>query len=144
MPPRRRSSSSVSISCSGSRAGALWRDEVNTLQLAAWPSVREICDALQYDSFPVLSSLALPRLGSQPAGDETDFGLRAFGFTVGIAILAALWLDARLKGISVPLLSMPLFALSPAGDSIRRFDPALRSGNCLPVGRLRIDLEESA
>ena len=107
------------------RAGALWRDEVNTLQMATWPSVREICDSLQYDSFPLFSSLALPRLGSQPTGGETDFGLRAFGFIVGIAILAALWLDARLKGISVPLLSMPLFALSPLvirfGDSIRPY-----------------------
>ena len=106
------------------RAGALWRDEVNTLQFAAWPSVREICDSLQYDSFPVFSSLALRAWVSAGWG-RTDFGLRAFGFTVGIAILAALWLDARLKGISIPLLSMPLFALSPVvirfGDSIRPY-----------------------
>ena len=106
------------------RAGALWRDEVNTLQMATWPSVREICDALQYDSFPLLSSLAFRPWAVSPWG-ETDFGLRAFGFMVGITILAALWLDARLKGISVPLLSMPLFALSPLvirfGDSIRPY-----------------------
>src|SRR5262249_47233737 len=33
-------------------AGPLWRDEVNTLQFADWPSLHKIWDSLQYDSFP--------------------------------------------------------------------------------------------
>jgi hypothetical protein len=105
-------------------AGALWRDEINTLQFAASSSVREIWNSLQYDSFPVFSSLAL-RVWTSNGWGRTDFGLRVFGLMVGIAILAALWLDARLKGFSVPLLSMPLFALAPLvirfGDSIRPY-----------------------
>jgi hypothetical protein len=106
------------------RAGALWRDEVNTLQFATSPSVTEIWNSLQYDSFPVFSSLVL-RVWAFTSWGRTDFGLRVFGFMVGIAILAALWLDARLKGFSLPLLSMPLFAFAPLvirfGDSIRPY-----------------------
>jgi hypothetical protein len=106
------------------RAGALWRDEINTLQFAASPSVGEIWNSLQYDSFPVFSSLAL-RVWTFTGWGRTDLGLRVFGLMVGIAILAALWLDARLKGFSIPLLSMPLFAFAPLairfGDSIRPY-----------------------
>ncbi len=106
------------------RAGALWRDEVNTLQFATSASVRETWNSLQYDSFPLFSSLAL-RVWVFSGWGRTDFGLRVFGLMVGIAILAALWLDARLKGFSIPLLSMPLFAFAPLviqiGDSIRPY-----------------------
>src|SRR5437870_5335996 len=40
-------------------AGALWRDEVNSVNLASMPSVFEVWRLTEFDSFPVLWTLLL-------------------------------------------------------------------------------------
>jgi hypothetical protein len=55
----------------------------------------------------------------------SDSLIRLYGFLVGTSILGALWLNARLMGYRIPLLSLALFGLSPLtlqiGDSIRPY-----------------------
>jgi len=104
-------------------AGALWRDEINSVEFASMPSVSRTFAALQYDSFPLLSTLLLR--GWVAMGLGTDRGLRVFGFLVGVLVLGALWLTCRLFGCRVPLISMTLVGLNPwmvrTTDSIRPY-----------------------
>jgi hypothetical protein len=102
-------------------AGGLWRDEVNSVDLAALPSLGDLWSQLHYDSFPILFSLVLRGwIAVTSAGDGV---LRALGLCVGAATVAALWGNARALGSAVPLLSLVLFAISPQtvrfGDSLR-------------------------
>lgn len=104
-------------------AGALWRDEVNTADFAAMPSIAAIHDSLQYDSFPMAATLALRAW--MALGGGSDAGLRAYGLIVGILFLGALWVSARLLGRRTPILSLALVALNPwviyGADSIRPY-----------------------
>lgn len=104
-------------------AGAFWRDEVNGIILATMPSISDIWHRLNYDSFPILISLILRFWMCLVTGSE--WGLRVFGFLVGVSILGILWLNGRLLGYRVPLLSIALFAFSPLsiqiGDAIRPY-----------------------
>lgn len=104
-------------------AGALWRDEVSSVDLALLPTWQNVWDHLSYDSFPALFSLIL-RLWAGAFGAE-DEAWRALGMTAGLGTLAALWLWARTSGARLPLISLILWALSPlmvrAGDSIRPY-----------------------
>ncbi|HLG22889.1 MAG TPA: hypothetical protein VI382_08730 [Candidatus Manganitrophaceae bacterium] len=105
-------------------AGALWRDEVSMIDLAGAPSLGELWRSLEYDSFPVLS-LLLTRLWSGTGWGASDSGLRGFGLLVGVAILGALWLNARRPRRSPPVISLLLFGLSPlairVGDAVRPY-----------------------
>ena len=38
-------------------AGGLWRDEVNTVELAASPSLAELSRSLRYDGYPIAAPL---------------------------------------------------------------------------------------
>jgi len=106
------------------RAGAPWRDEINSVEMATMPSLRAIASALGYDSFPIGYTLLLrawihgPWGGGEPA-------LRALGFLVGGSLLAALWFAARALGARTPWLALALFGWSTvacrATDSIRPF-----------------------
>ena len=104
-------------------AGAFWRDEINSIDMAAMISISDIWNHLKFDSFPILPSLILRLWISLGGGSES--GLRVFGFMVGILILMALWLNGRFLGFRVPLLALSLFALGPMaiqiGDSIRPY-----------------------
>ena len=93
-------------------AGALWRDEVNSLEMATMPTLSDVWSAMNYDSFPILLTLVL-RLWIAITGVATEASLRAFGFLVAIAVLAALWCSSRLLGSRAPWLSLVLFAGSP-------------------------------
>jgi len=105
-------------------AGAFWRDEINSLQLAAMPSISGIWAKLQLDSFPLLSTLVL-RLWSATGWGGNYMGLRFFGLLVGLGILGVIWLDARLIGNRIPLLSLALFGFTSLlvreGDAIRPY-----------------------
>jgi hypothetical protein len=105
-------------------AGALWRDEVNSVDFATMPSLAEIGRFLRYDSFPLLSTLVLR--GWTLAGlGHTDFGYRLFGFIVGAGLLASLWFVGRFLGSPLPLFSLALIGLAPwtvrTADSIRPY-----------------------
>ena len=60
---------------------------------------------------------------------------------VGIAILAALWLDARLKGIFNSFAIDASVRICPSSDSNWRFDSPLRAGHRLLAGGVGTDLE---
>lgn len=103
-------------------AGALWRDEAGAAQLAALPTLREVYHSFPHEAFPLLFSGTL-RAWMGLFGDS-DLAFRLFGLIVGLAILAALWWNARLAG-ALPLVSIVLIQFHPAfplyGDSVRGY-----------------------
>ncbi len=105
-------------------AGALWRDEVNAVNLATQPSLAGVWALSEYDSFPMLWPLVLRGWVALGLG-ATDLGLRALGLIVGLGLLAMLWSSARRLGHGIPIVSLLLFAASPTtfqvGDSVRGY-----------------------
>lgn len=103
-------------------AGALWRDEAGAAQLAALPSWREVYLSFPHEAFPLLFPATL-RAWTGLFGDS-DLAFRLLGLIVGLAILAALWWNARIAG-ALPLISIVLVQFHPAfplyGDSIRGY-----------------------
>lgn len=108
----------------GLQAGALWRDEVNSLELATVRTLSEMWMNLDYDSFPALFFLVLRVFAGVPAA-ASDAQLRSFGVVIGVLILGALWLNARVFRIGVPLVSVALVGFNPMviryGDSVRAY-----------------------
>jgi len=102
-------------------AGALWRDEAGAVQLAAM-RLREIWALFLQDAFPLLFTGTL-RAYTGLFGDS-DTAFRLLGLAVGLAILVALWWNARLAG-ALPLVSIVLVQFHPVmptyGDSIRGY-----------------------
>jgi len=100
--------------------GALWRDEVNLVNLAALPGL----SGLKQDSFPVAMPLAV-RAWSVLGLGKTDFGLRCLGVLAGLGLLAAYWTNSWSARRAAPLLSLTLLALNPValtyGDSLRAY-----------------------
>ncbi len=104
----------------GTHAGALWRDEVTSLEIATMRSLSEMWSNLAFESFPALFVVVLRWFGG-----VGDAGLRILGVTIGLLILAALWLNARCFRIGVPLVALALIGFNPMiiryGDSIRAY-----------------------
>lgn len=105
-------------------AGALWRDEVNSLELATVATFSELWAHLDYDSFPALFFLVLRLFAGVPA-TASDLQLRWFGLVIGLLIIAALWLNARILNWKVPLLSLALVGFNVMvirySDSVRAY-----------------------
>jgi hypothetical protein len=103
-------------------AGPLWRDEAGALQVALLPTFGEMFERFPHEAFPLFFPTTI-RTYVGLFGDS-DFALRMFGSAVGIAILAALWLNARMAG-TVPLASVALLGFHPAflvyADTIRGY-----------------------
>ena len=102
-------------------AGALWRDEANTVAFARLPSLAELWRNFHFDSVPLAATLMVRAwtalgLGSDPA-------LRVLGLLVGCGIVAALVISARAARVTLPACSLVLVALSAwvirGGDAIR-------------------------
>jgi hypothetical protein len=108
----------------GVYAGALWRDEVNTLEIAGMQSIHEMWHYLPFDSFPVLYFAFLRATGVM-LDYSSDLHLRASGVLIGILILCSLWLNARSLRFAFPLISLALISLNPLviryADSIRAY-----------------------
>lgn len=104
-----------------SNAGGLWRDEVNSINLATLPDLTQLWSSLQYDSFPVVHYLAI-RYWAQLFG-SADTSLRLLGLTIGILLIGALWYKAIGLGSRTPLISLLLIGLNPL---MIRFLDALR------------------
>lgn len=104
-------------------AGALWRDEAETIGFASMPSLADTFHSLHYGNFPPLLA-TLARYWTL-AGWGTDFGYRILGCLVGLGGLGALWFGARTLGAGAPLLALALFAGNPLdvriGDSMRAY-----------------------
>lgn len=105
-------------------AGALWRDESNSIQQARMPSWSLLGRSLEYDSFPALFPSALRLWSAYPAA-AGDQGLRLLGFLVGIALSASIFLTGRMLDIEWPMIALALLAMNPIwiseGDSIRPY-----------------------
>ncbi|MBW8863794.1 MAG: hypothetical protein JF609_02520 [Verrucomicrobia bacterium] len=105
-------------------AGGLWRDEVGLVNIAKLPSAGEILQGLMHDHCPMVFPVLLKTwtaLGLAP----DDFGIRVFGFCVGLFLLASFWAASRMMGKGLPLLALALVALNPVviryGDSMRGY-----------------------
>lgn len=105
-------------------AGALWRDEVGSVEFATMPSLGDIWRNLAYDNFPPFHLVPLRlwhALGM--AGDYE--GWRWFGLAVGVIFLGVLWLWACRGQFRAPLLVLAMAGLNPLAirtiDSIRPY-----------------------
>jgi hypothetical protein len=109
-------------------AGALWRDEISSVRLAAMPTLDSFWSSLVFDPCPAFYFLLL-RTWSALGLAGTDFNLRVLGCLTGIALIAALWLACWRINRSAPLWPLALFALNPVtfqfGDSLRAYGVAV-------------------
>jgi hypothetical protein len=109
-------------------AGALWRDEVNSVNLCNSPRISEVFNNLQYDSFPLLWHLIL-RFWIRIGIGTTDRGIRLLGLVTGLGILATLWANARRFRFPTPIATLTLLGFTSVvvswGDSIRGFGPGV-------------------
>jgi hypothetical protein len=113
-------------------AGPLWRDEINTLNLARMPSLRDIWYNLQFDSCPLLWPL-LVRGCSMLGLTEGDMGIRILGLGIGLFFLISVWLCQRWIGGHTPTLSIALLAGLPAFIFIVGANRAYGLAGCLLV-----------
>jgi hypothetical protein len=105
-------------------AGALWRDEANTVGLATLPRISDVWANLESDSFPV-GWILFVRFLAFTAGAMNDTAFRITGLLIGLTLLAMLWINARAFKYGAPLMSLALIALNPSvirwGDSLRAY-----------------------
>jgi hypothetical protein len=104
-------------------ARGLWRDEVNSVNMAAMP-LSQTWDKLQYDTFPLAHNFLLKAWMTLGMGGS-DLALRFSGLFVGIGLLATVWLCSHLMGVKAPIVSIALVGLNPIliryGDSLRPY-----------------------
>jgi len=104
-------------------AGPLWRDEIASLNFATKPSWSEFWAAFSLDIFPGLFFLIL-RGWHALVGDD-DFKLRILGCLIGMAIVVAFWINARLTRRKTPIITLLLFGFCPTlliwGDTLRAY-----------------------
>ncbi len=104
-------------------AGALWRDEAATVQLAQMPTISDIASNFQHEAFPVPFPLLLRAYTAVFGGN--DGSLRWLGFAVGTALVAAAWFNSRSANGRGPLLFLSLFCLNATfltwGTSVRGY-----------------------
>lgn len=105
-------------------AGALWRDEVNSVNVVSGATTAEVYEHLPYDSFPpvwitTLYGWKLAGLG----GDDEAY--RRIGLLIGLAMIAAAWWTATKLDVGPPLVTLLLFGLCPSiivyGDMVRGY-----------------------
>ena len=97
-------------------AGALWRDEVDTVNVASMPTLSDVWGNTKFNLMPMLWFVLLR--GWVGAGGGGDMALRALGLLIGLGTLGVLWFSIRRLGGIAPLLTLALFALGP--EVIRR------------------------
>ncbi len=104
-------------------AGALWRDEAATVQLAQMPALNDVAKNFQHEAFPLPFPLLI-RSYTALFG-ASDASLRWFGFAIGVTLLAAAWFNSRALGDRGPLAFLALFGLNATfliwGTSIRGY-----------------------
>jgi hypothetical protein len=113
-------------------AGPLWRDEINTLNLARMPSLRDIWHNLQFDSCPLLWPLLVRGCGMLELTDG-DSGIRILGLGIGLFFLSSLWLCQRWIGGRAPILSIALLGGLPAFIFVVGANRAYGLAGCLLV-----------
>lgn len=105
-------------------AGALWRDEVNSVNISQLPSLTSVFKMNEFESYPVLW-LVILRCWYFLGLGTPDSSLRILGLIMGLGIIAALWWSAQNFHCKVPLISIAIFCCSPSviryGDSMRAY-----------------------
>lgn len=100
--------------------GGVWRDEVNSINVASHHSLNDMAK----DSFPVLMPLVTHAWLALGLG-KSDVALRTLGLLIGLGITVALWIAAWKIRRAPPLLGLTLFALNSTlivfGDSLRAY-----------------------
>lgn len=94
-------------------AGGLWRDEANSVAMAAYPSLSTTWQRLQFDSFPMLWYVVLRGWIKLGLG-RSDMEFRVFGLIVNLGILAILWVNAWRMSRRPPLVALSLLGLNAA------------------------------
>ena len=114
--------------CAALSAGALWRDEANSIRQARLPTWTALVGSLEFDSFPALYPSIL-RLWSSFPPAASDAGLRFLGLLIGLTILASFIPVARMLGTRWPIVALVLLGTSSLwiseGDSIRPYGLSL-------------------
>src|SRR6266705_461394 len=104
-------------------AGALWRDEAATVQLAQMPALNDVAKNFQHEAFPLPFPLLI-RSYTALFG-ASDASLRWFGFAIGVTLIAAAWFSSRALGDRGPVLFLTLFGLNSTflmwGTSLRGY-----------------------
>ena len=104
-------------------AGALWRDEAATLQLAQLPTLGDVAANFQHEAFPLPFPLLIRTYVA--LFGASDAGLRWFGFVIGVAMVAVAWLNSRAINDRGPVLFLTLFGLNATflvwGTSVRGY-----------------------
>lgn len=105
-------------------AGALWRDEITSVNFAAGEPFSRVISHLYYDAFPILWPIVV-RLWVKSGMGGSDAHLRVLGLISGLLVLAALWRNARRFGGTAPVLSVALLGFTSSvlcyGDSFRAY-----------------------
>lgn len=110
-------------------AGALWRDEISTVLVAASEGLGSMYWNQATDSFPILFALLLRFwMGINPRADtvlEQDLWVRCFGAICGLFLAIVLLRPIFRKNPRLPFFSLALFLFSAPvvvwGDSLRAY-----------------------
>jgi hypothetical protein len=124
--------SAILLVLAAMNAGPLWRDEINTLNLARMPSLRDIWHNLQFDSCPLLWPLLVRGCGMSELTDG-DTSIRILGLGIGLFFLSSLWLCQRWIGGRAPTLSIALLGGLPAFIFVVGANRAYGLASCLLV-----------
>jgi hypothetical protein len=104
-------------------AGALWRDEAATLQLAQMPTLGDVAANFQHEAFPLPFPLLIRTYFA--LFGASDANLRWFGFVIGAAMVAVAWFNSRVINDRGPILFLTLFGLNATflvwGTSLRGY-----------------------
>ncbi len=74
-------------------AGALWRDECASVQVALMPAVADVLRNFQRESFPAFFHLTIRAYAAIVGSSDAAF--RVFGVVVGLMLIATAWINAR-------------------------------------------------
>jgi len=124
--------SAILLALTAVHAGPLWRDEVNTLNVAQMPSLKDLWDNMSCESFPPLWPLLLRGYWFLGLADS-DANIRILGISVGFLFLASLWLCSRWIGGRTPIMSVALLGSLPAFIFIVGANRAYGLASCLLV-----------
>ena len=94
-------------------AGPLWRDEVNSVNLAHLPSLYEAYAHSHLDSFPTAWVILLYAWVAWAGLGESDASLRVLGLLVGLATVGTWWWTGRHLKLRAPVLTLLLLGMNP-------------------------------
>jgi hypothetical protein len=93
-------------------AGALWRDEVDSVNVAKQPTIGQVLALSHLDSFPAAWVTVLHGWIVLGQG-ASDLALRRLGLSIATATIGVVWWTGWRLGIGAPLGALLLFAMSP-------------------------------